>query len=214
MPGYSVSVIHFLNNIVETSLSRKLLAHVSRWARIKEIPHKTLYEYVPVAQAPSDERAMAERKLIWSFKSLFPQEKNIQEEINERVEYSEIIIAELEELISETFREDTPYLTFMPLPCSTPARYEHRYKALATKICEDLHMANGYAAITVCEPSEESQSNRYFIDDSMIKGKRVLLFDDIVTTGDAAVRMKTDLEERGSEVIAFVTISKTRIEEV
>ena len=44
-----------------------------------------------------------------------------------------------------------------------------------------------------------------------LAGANVILFDDIVTTGRAVQRIKTELENLGANVLFFISVAKTEL---
>lgn len=52
--------------------------------------------------------------------------------------------------------------------------------------------------------------DNYHINEQAIKGKKVILFDDVVTTGKSATKFKEHLEEMGAEVTLSIFLAKTK----
>lgn len=208
-------------------INKSLDRRVSRWSRINGIPVKSLYEYLPLSQTPKQPSDIGVRKLVWRFKgtdkqkgnfigriiSFFTGRKNKARisENAEREEDRQIIIAELKELISETFREDTKTLMFLPIPCVDEIKFNERFRDIAEGICTSLQMENGFSAVSYTDVKSSGLLENVSFEPEKIKGKFILLFDDIVTTGRIASAIKEKLEREGANVVAFVTVSKTRL---
>ena len=80
--------------------------------------------------------------------------------------------------------------TLMIIPASTNERHELRFRNFSVEFTGLLRIANGYDAITVTRDREEYKGQHYknktdnlHFDEAAIRGRHILLFDDLLTTG-------------------------------
>jgi len=125
------------------------------------------------------------------------------------------VIQEIKEFLFKIFGENTKYFTFVCIPASTKGLNTLRYKLFTLLLCDILNMHNAFDHIIVEKDREAKHltgkityGNLKF-DEEYFKGKTVLLFDDIITTGRSMNRMKSLLENMGAKVIGAIAIGKT-----
>lgn len=118
--------------------------------------------------------------------------------------------------------EELENLYFTPVPAATMDRSCDRWCIFTHEVCRELHTFNGYdewcnlddvtpSHITRGESGEdngERARNYFFTKD--IKGQRIIVFDDIVTSGASIDTFCKALEEEGAEVVAVLTLAATK----
>ena len=124
------------------------------------------------------------------------------------------VVEKVENAITSAFGTKTQYLTFVCLTASTQVKTEVRFKKFAEKICSDLKMNNAYSHIRVVEDgsAKHDGGTGYHLvwhDPSYFKGKYIILFDDVRTTGRSLDVERSKLEQLGSMVICAITIAQT-----
>ena len=120
----------------------------------------------------------------------------------------------LTELLDKTFGDLTSQLTLACVPASTAEKTEARFKEFAQKVVEKTGMTNGYEHIREVvdqdpERLEDSHLPQYEIEQEFFKGKKVLLFDDIMATGKSLGKFANNMREAGAQVVAAVVLGKT-----
>ena len=183
------------------------------WPRLnKKLPYQYLYSYVPKRFQTSNEaiEVDGQRRLIYSFK-------------NGKLDWKDssalnIIATEIEELIFKTFESDNlPFLTWFCIPPtrsflydSTPAgsikhqeRFLDRFGLLSDRVCTKLKMRNGIRSVVF------DDIGCYSFNSNDIKGANIILFDDLITTGNSAIQLWRDLEREGANVLCFICLEKT-----
>lgn len=118
------------------------------------------------------------------------------------------------DLLVKTFGDHLPTLTLACIPASTAEKTAARFEEFARRMTEATSMANGYDHIQVIvdqDPERLSDSHlpQYAIDPDYFKGRKVLLFDDIMATGNSVGKFANHMEEAGAEVVAAVVLGKT-----
>ena len=148
---------------------------------------------------------------MWNFKN--DPNKNVSSW--EHKESLQTVICLVKNLLQSTFGSKTQYLTFVCLTASTQQKTEARYKEFSEIICNDLNMGNAFSYIRVIEDGNSKHdggtgTRRVTYDNYFFRGKYVVLFDDVRTTGISLEREKQILEELGAKVICAITIAQTK----
>ena len=78
-------------------------------------------------------------------------------------------------------------------------------------------MKNGYGYIEIIKDATPKHLGGTGVptlqfDENYFKGKKILLFDDIITKGNSMLRFKQKLESLGATIIAGISIGKTKHE--
>lgn len=126
------------------------------------------------------------------------------------------VISHYKDILSDTFGYDNlKYLTLCCIPTSTKKDNENRYKDFSEKFCEATGMINSFNFIDVIKDGRSKHGGNYVkneisINEKFFKDKYVLLFDDIITTGNSMIRFKKRLEEMGAHVVACISIGRTK----
>ena len=118
------------------------------------------------------------------------------------------------ELLVSTFGDLLPSLTLACIPASTAEKTEARFKEFAQHMAEATGMENGYEHIKVVADQDpeklgDSHLPQYAIDTEYFKDRKVLLFDDIMATGNSVGKFAKRMEETGADVVAAVVLGKT-----
>ena len=97
-------------------------------------------------------------------------------------------------------------LTFVCIPASTKQKNEIRYRHFSERLCKELGMQNAFDQIFINQekvPTHLGGTERgaYSAYPDFFKGKKILLFDDIVTTGRSMKTFIKGLEKFGAKVV-------------
>ena len=119
----------------------------------------------------------------------------------------------------EHFGEQVQNIVFSCVPASTSEKHEHRYKDFSNRVCELSGAMNGYEHVRVTNDRPEVHKNRkkkdvriqenVIYDEDFFKGKRILVFDDIITRGHSYANFANRLEMFGAEVLGGFFLGKT-----
>jgi len=119
----------------------------------------------------------------------------------------------------EHFGEQVCNIVFSCVPASTSEKHEHRYKNFSSRVCELSGAVNGYEHVRVTNDRPEVHKNRkkkdvqiqenVIYDEDFFKGKRILVFDDIITRGRSYANLANRLEMFGAEVLGGFFLGKT-----
>ena len=119
----------------------------------------------------------------------------------------------------EHFGEQVRSIVFSCVPASTSEKHEHRYKDFSSRVCELSGAVNGYEHVRVTNDRPEVHKNRkkkdvqiqenVIYDEDFFKGKRILVFDDILTRGHSYDNFAYRLEMFGAEVLGGFFLGKT-----
>lgn len=187
------------------------------WIMLSDVlPFKHLYSYVPISQLPprdSSRQIEGQRRLLYAFK-------------DGKLDWTDnsvlnVIATEIEELLFNAFESNNlPFITWFCIPPMVVSRspyldpkesdqkelqlrYTKRFGRLSDRICSKLGMRNGMELVDFDENGD------CVLKAEHLKGATMILFDDIVTRGTTALKMKEMLEDAGAKVLCFISIAKT-----
>lgn len=149
------------------------------------------------------------RYMIWNFKNTLGRTDYYRHAtaLNKVLEFTKIALRYF-------FANDLPHITFVCVNASSQSAHERRYKEFSERICLELGMESAYTKIRVVKdgtPKHLGKSEQAVleVDEEFFRGRNVLLFDDIITSGQSLVRYKRLLATYGANVIGALTIGKT-----
>ncbi len=187
---------------------------VSTWSQLPcGLPYTYICRYYPVhAEIEADEQEWYNRKLIWSFKAEPSKKQHIGH-------YSAMftVVWKLVSRLKEIFNSgNIDQLTLVCIPASTIAKTHIRYDEFYKKISEETGIQNGAHLVrltqnytTKHEGGDGLEYDKLYYDTENLKGRNIILFDDIITSGHSMSSVKYHLEECGATVIAGLSIGKT-----
>lgn len=122
----------------------------------------------------------------------------------------------VEKVLKHFFLSDTlSSLAFLCVPASTQNRQEKRYKLLSKYVCSRCNMANGYEHVFVkyiCGSKTTFGKKDFNVDanfdENWFKGKKVVLLDYIIYSGDSIRSLTNKLEKMGATVIGAIILTK------
>ena len=167
-------------------------------SRFRSVPHYFFYYYVPTRYTGLSHESQCIRQGIWDFK----QGKN-----------QGFFIDQIERKIRHTF-ENPSLLTLVCIPASTTVSNSARFERFSNDLCSRLNMANGFYHVSICKEKTPSHlggedSAAYNFDRSFFYGKKVVLFDDVVTKGRSMYSFIDYLNGVGADVVFCISIGKT-----
>ena len=196
------------------NLVNSLPACVESWrshsnSSLKHIYFYDYYPYSKYKENASDGMWEAWRT-VWHFKN--DPSKNVSCFEHDRA--LRTITNLVEKALRSAFGTKTEYLTLVCLTASTQRKTELRYKEFADKVCKDLNMTNAYPHIRVFEDGSAKHdggdgTRQVSYDNYFFKGKNIVLFDDVRTTGNSLEQERRTMEGFGAKVICAITIAQT-----
>lgn len=163
------------------------------------------YTYIPTSVEATGQ-AWGIRKKVWKFKD---------GDVNTS--------SEAAQWVSRTLDENLPGLedcTLVCIPASTQERTCMRYEQFAGEVCKATGMANAYKHIKVegdrlalhehkvCKSISKVSVLKF--DAKFFNGRKVVIFDDVITKGSSLANMVEHLESLGATVVAAVFLAVTR----
>lgn len=201
---------------LQSSANQVLTTNAQDWEHLYGNFHYTwlLYYYPTTCEFEASESEWDDRYTVWDFKN--DPEKGISEEDHEAT--LDVVIPQIKEKLVDTFgAEYLQFITLICLPASTKAKNKARYEEFSNRLCAETEMENGYPYVNIVKDglprhlTGQSVPPVVEIDDR-VRGKYVLLFDDVITKGRTMLRYKEILERKGATVIGGFTIGKTKHE--
>jgi hypothetical protein len=168
-------------------------------------------KYYPARIKAKSESVNEARQLVYAFKD------------GERYEeVAQMTASHLKEL----FPDGTSEIVFTCVPASTPEKNELRYKRFMERVCELTGAINGYPHITVSGSRLAVHEHRHDreksveqvqvidFDADFFRGKSVVCFDDILTTGQGWAQFGEQLEKLGATILGGLFLGKTTYKQV
>lgn len=133
-------------------------------------------------------------------------------------EGAQMVISKLRQWYGDKARE----LVVVPVPCSSMAQYRFRFSYFCVVVANTLGQANPMQHVTILgkrtaahrNPAHTiAQDDNYEVqlDGDFFNGKKVVIVDDIVSSGRTADNFAKQLEEAGAEVKGGIFFAKTKI---
>ena len=132
----------------------------------------------------------------------------------------ELVARETAKYMKTTYGKDCSEIVFSCVPASSYAKNEIRYKAFSQRVCELTGAINGFQHVKVIGERLAIHENRKMekevrkaciidFDEDFFKGKKVLVFDDVITKGLSYANYANQVESYGAEVLGGVFLART-----
>ena len=163
----------------------------------------TFFDYLPT-KYEANKREWAVRKMVWDFK-----------EGKRSAQVAELVAKRMR----EQFGAEVENVTLVCVPDSSAAKTETRYKVFAEEVSRLTGCKNGNQGVITegerlaihetrtgkrLQSVEVIRLNRRFF-----RGKKVVVFDDVLTKGHTYARFACELEKVGAEVLGGYFLGKT-----
>lgn len=102
-------------------------------------------------------------------------------------------IALTSQLVKETFADEAKGITLVCVPAKVENDTWRRFGRFSQEVCAQTGMENAYGRI----------------DEDFLKGKDVVIFDDIVASGGSIVKFADHVRSLGANVICAIALGKT-----
>ena len=211
--GRLVYISYCYDNDYYAGINPKFLSSFPEWMETDVLPYHLfpIWFYYPVSSnVEVDERDWEIRRLIWNFKG------DISKVTNEEHQMALIKIKDkVVSTIGCTFGFDLKQeIVFCCVPSSTKQSFMLRYKQFSKQVSNSLNMVDGYDMVKYIENSTPKHLGgegipKYDFYNENIKGKPVIVFDDIYTTGNTIRRFCAKLVKRGACVIGGIVLGMT-----
>jgi phosphoribosylpyrophosphate synthetase len=165
--------------------------------------HKAAYcfDYYPKNRFPSvTAQQEADRRAVWNFK-----DGSYTYGLNRLADF----------LDGNFTKEEMKNVVVCVIPASTQYKNDIRYKTMCTKIAEKFPVINGYNYITINADRSDSSTQKSsdtvwnLSFSSSVRGKTVVLFDDITTRGTSFIQVANKLKEVGASNVHGFFLGKT-----
>lgn len=165
------------------------------------------YEYLPQRYAATSEQVVKVRNLIYNFKSGRKEAANFAADLIVR-------------LMWNWYGHKCNEYTIVCVPASSNAEYRHRFSYFSHVVACRCQQANAMQHVTILGKRDalhrtanhvvqDSGTYRIELDKEFFAGRKVIIFDDLVTTGTTAEHFAALLQEAGAEVKGALFIAKS-----
>lgn len=112
---------------------------------------------------------------------------------------------------------DPAQTVLIPIPAATQERHRKRFPQLCYHLSRWLNVQDGFPAIWIKYDRAESKGNskkriltNLNINRKYVEGKHILLFDDVMTTGESFIQLKRALLKLGAKSVLGIFIGLTK----
>lgn len=165
------------------------------------------YEYLPQRFAATSEQIVKVRNLIYNFKSGRKEAANFAADLIVR-------------LLWNWYGHKCNEYTIVCVPASSNAEYRHRFSYFSHVVACRCQQDNAMQHIQILGKREalhrtanhvvQDNGNYHVVfDKEFFAGRKVIIFDDLVTTGTTAENFAALLQETGAEVMGALFIAKS-----
>lgn len=126
----------------------------------------------------------------------------------------EVVIRNVVECLSVLFENYSKKLTFVCVPASTVSKNHDRFSHFSKMVCQERKMFNGFEHVEIIKEKTPShlggtEEAVYSYDEKFFNGKTVVLFDDVITSGESMNKAKKQLENCGAKVLLEFAFART-----
>lgn len=159
-------------------------------------------KYFPVRIRNVGEDAKEDRKLIYAFKDA-------------RDDAYKLVAQMVDGYLKREYGEQVKDMVFLCVPASRQEVNKSRYKEFCKEVSRLSGIKNGYSHLILMEDrlavherrrgreKEISKVSIMDFDKPFFKGKQVLIFDDIITTGGSYAIFAEEVEKHGAHVVGY-----------
>ena len=169
-----------------------------------------LYSYFPLGILDKgDEYTQLVTKYIWKFKD---GEKDIQDE------WISLVCEYFEDLLSNNpeYFGDLKDIVFFCIPASQIETNIKRLAYFSESICKNLKFNNGFDYTTIVQEGTPKHLKNvehvemiYKVNQNFFSGKKVIIFDDVFTQGNTAVKACSILKSANAQILFLITLGRT-----
>ena len=165
-------------------------------------------KYFPARIRNVGEDAKEARKLIYAFKDA-------------RDEAYRQVAQMVDSYLKKEYGEEVKDMVFLCVPASRQEVNRSRYKEFCKEVSRLSGIQNGYSHLILMEDrlaiherrrgreKEISKVSIMDFDRAFFKGKKVLVFDDIITTGGSYALFAEEVEKHGAQVVGGLFLART-----
>lgn len=185
------------------------LDEIKKWPTLSNgLHYKWLVDYAAFSAFGTFELSNEEwenRDLIVNFKG----NSELTTEIDHQAALQKAIKM-VTELLKNVFGNEPQQLTLTCVPASLEAHTERRFKEFSQEVCAATGMQNAYQAFSYTHQTDEDSDpvDTLHIDSDFFKGKKVVIFDDIIASGGSVAKFADKLKEYGADVVAAIALGK------
>lgn len=182
---------------------------INSWPVLKNgLHYKWLVDYAAFSAFGTFELTAEEwekRDLIVNFKgnSELTTEMDHQEALKKAIE---MVSDKLKSLLGE----EAAQFTLVCIPAALEAHTKRRFKEFSEEICKATGMTNAYPAFSYTHDVDEDGNpvDELHIDEAFFQGKKIILFDDIIASGNSVAKFADQLEGYGAKVELALALGK------
>lgn len=100
-------------------------------------------------------------------------------------------------------------LTLVCVPASKKNHTERRFKEFSEAVCKATGLVNAYEHFSYTTVDDDDEPDILQVDEAFFADKKVLVFDDLISTGGSICAFIDKMNALGADVIAAMALGKT-----
>ena len=178
------------------------------------LPYLFLYSYIPVRHENDNNFQLTKLEFNYRQKIFLFKGAGYDKRVGNEADYDDLKL-----LLNESF-EGLENALFFFVPSKQSFYYESRHKNLNEFLVRDFHARTSYKLVRYIMDGHSSRDEgsgrpaQLYWGECFFKGRQIIIFDDIITSGHTMLHYKRMLEEWGAKVIACVALGKTHYSHV
>ena len=114
------------------------------------------------------------------------------------------------EMLKDLLGNKIQMFTLSCVPASRESSTKRRFEVFCKGVCEATGMENAYSAFSYTHQTDEDGDlvDTLHIAPEYFKGKKVVVFDDIIASGGSLTRFTDKLIKLGADVVAVIVLGK------
>ena len=183
--------------------------NISQWPCLSDgLHYNWLVDYAAFSAFGTFELSPEEwekRDLIVNFKG--------NSELTTEIDHQQALKKAIDMVVSflkDVLGNESSSITLVCIPASLKKHTERRFRSFSEQVCAQTGLQNAYDAFSYTTEKDEDgdETDTLHIDESFFKGKKVLLFDDMIATGGSISRFAEKLRAMGASVIGALALGK------
>ena len=169
--------------------------NISQWPCLSDgLHYNWLVDYAAFSAFGTFELSPEEwekRELIVNFKG--------NSELTTEIDHQQALKKAIDMVVSflkDVLGNESSSITLVCIPASLKKHTERRFHSFSEQVCAQTGLQNAYDAFSYTTEKDEDgdETDTLHIDESFFKGKKVLLFDDMIATGGSISRFAEKLK--------------------
>lgn len=112
--------------------------------------------------------------------------------------------------VTDNFGDQSCQLTLLCVPAAHQRDSKRRFEQFSQAVCDATGMHNAFPTISYTSTTDEDGDivETFYLDNESLKGKNILIFDDIIASGGSVARFAERLQSIPCQVVGAFALGK------